>query len=111
MASFALGAIIALAGVDDLRWLIVPILLFFAVGVVVLVAVVLRLAQKDPTPLVLGEMTGEDWIAHKRLIMGDSQRGDRLEVPSVVGEQVYPTEAQDMDRTKRRAIPPEVEDS
>lgn len=80
--SFALGAIVAIATVDGLRWLIPVILLFVATGVVVLVWAVLRLAQKDPTPLVLGEMTGGDWLAHRRLVMGDDLRGDQIEIPS-----------------------------
>lgn len=95
VATFALGAIIALAGNHDLHWLILPILAFVGLGVVVLVGIVLRLAQKDPTPLVLGEMTGEDWIAHKRLVMGDSLRGERIESPIQPGEEEPPAEAED----------------
>jgi len=94
VAGFALGAIVAFAGNDDLHWLIVPVLLFFGASVVALVAVVLRLAQKDPTPLVLGEMTGKDWIAHKQLIMGDSLQGDRVEIPAI-SEEVPSAEADD----------------
>lgn len=81
--TFSLGAIITLASYSDLRWLVIPILLFIGVGIVALIAVVLRLAQKDPTPLVLGELSGEDWLAHKQLLMGDSDIGDRIEPPPV----------------------------
>lgn len=104
-ASFALGAIIALAGNSNLRWLVAPVLLFFALGVVVLVVVVLRLAQRDPTPLVLGEMSGEEWIAHKRLLMGDSERGDRLEVPPSLGEPVLQAETEDVEPDPPTGLP------
>lgn len=97
MLSFALGAILAVAAVDGLHWLIPVILLFVGIGIVALVWSVLRLAEKDPTPLVLGEMTGGDWIAHRHLTMGDDLRGDQIEAPLTSEDLIPPATAEAAD--------------
>lgn len=80
--SFALGTIVALASSGKVIWLIPVILLLVVVGTVALIWAVLKLAGKDPTPLVLGQISGGDYIAHKQLLKrGDSAAGELLEVP------------------------------
>ena len=80
--TFALGVSVALASSGELLWLI-PVILFVVVAcTAALIWAVLRLAQKDPTPLVLGQMSGGDYLAHQRLLkMGDSRAGEQLATP------------------------------
>ena len=82
VAALASVAIVTFASSSDLHWLLIPVLLFVALGSVALVWAVLRLAREDPTPLVLGEMTGGDYIAHRKLTKGDSTSGEYIELPS-----------------------------
>lgn len=105
MSSFTFAVTLVLADNESLRWLVGPLLLVFFIGVVVLVVVVIRLAQRDPTPLVLGEMSGEDWIAHRRLVVGDSDLGERVELPQTAAASApQPDEVED-DQT----VPAELE--
>ncbi len=52
------------------------------VGALILTGViiaVIRQAQKDPAGLMLGQITGAEYEAIRRLTMGDSSHGERVE--------------------------------
>lgn len=80
IASFASVAIITFASTSGLHWLVLPTLLFVGVGAVALVWAVLHLAREDPTPLVLGEITGDEFIANRKVTKGDSVSGEYVEL-------------------------------
>jgi uncharacterized transporter YbjL len=101
--SFALGAIVALASSGREVWLIPVVILLVVVGTVSLIWSVLHLAQKDPTPLVVGQMTGGDFTAHQKMLkMGDSTTGELIEQPGIID--VVPKEATDEEDATR--VPP-----
>jgi hypothetical protein len=92
--SLCLGSIIALASTGTLIWLIPVIFLAAVLGTIGLFRSVLRSAEKDPTPLVLREMSGSDYIAHRKLLsMGDSTSREGLQLPD--GSEVI--EAEDIE--------------
>jgi hypothetical protein len=65
-----------LAGSAELRHLVLPILIF-AGGVLLVVLIgVFVTAWKDPTILMLGQVTGEVFIENRRLTLGDSNIGE-----------------------------------
>lgn len=80
VAMSAAGVIAAIVGTPALHGLIVPILLFAGVLIVAVLVGVFLTAWRDPTVLMLGEVTGETFVEHRRLTLGDSTRGDQEEV-------------------------------
>jgi hypothetical protein len=62
-----------------LHHLIVPILVYSGILIVVVLGGVFFTAWKDPTILMLGQVTGEVFIQHKKLILGDSFSGEFTE--------------------------------
>jgi hypothetical protein len=68
-----------LSGVSDLRYLIVPILVFAALLVVAVLVGVFITAWKDPTVLMLGQISGEVFIENRRLTLGDHMSGEYSE--------------------------------
>jgi hypothetical protein len=72
VVSGAVTAIGLLAGHKNLDYLIPGI----ALGAVSFAALefltVVFMALRDPTTLMLGQITGPDWLAHRRLMLGDS---------------------------------------
>ena len=62
-----------------LHSLIVPVLLFCGGLVVVVLVGVFVTAWKDPTILMLGQVTGDVYIANRRLTLGDSNAGEFTE--------------------------------
>jgi hypothetical protein len=96
--AFFLAVTIVVVSSDSVRWLIGPILLFVALGTVGLLAAVLYFARKDPTPLVLGQITGGEFNEHRRITQGDSLRGERIltsKAPLEVESGVEPVEEED----------------
>lgn len=82
LGSLAIGAAVvikALVGAPALHGLIVPILLFVAVLILGVLGGVFITAWKDPTILMLGEVSDEAFIENRRLSLGDSIRGDQTE--------------------------------
>lgn len=78
-ASAVIGLI---SRVESLHPLIPWILVFSAIVVVIVLVGVFLTAWKDPTVLMLGQMTGHDYIEHKKLTLGDSGAGEYYEVIS-----------------------------
>ena len=72
-AVFAVGI---LARVPQLHPLITPVLVFTAVIIVILLAGVFITAWKDPTILMLGQVTGDIYIQNRKLTLGDSTHGE-----------------------------------
>ena len=79
LATGAALVIGALAGEPALHKLIAPILLFVAALIVIVLVGVFVTAWKDPTILMLGEVSGEAFIENRRLSLGDSIRGEQIE--------------------------------
>jgi hypothetical protein len=70
---FAVGIF---ARVRELQWLIPPVLWFCAIVIVALLGGVFITAWKDPTILMLGQITGDVYIENRRLTLGDSVGGE-----------------------------------
>ena len=73
------GAVITVAAVArfvELHYLIVPILSFTACVVLLVLVCVFVTAWKDPTILMLGQVTGDIYIQNRKLTLGDSTVGD-----------------------------------
>jgi hypothetical protein len=85
-AGTALGVVIAVADNDSLRWLAVGAVAFLGLLIAGLVIGVFRAAAKDPTPLVLRDLSGPDYLAIQRLILGDSASGERQAVAGEIVE-------------------------
>jgi hypothetical protein len=98
VVSGAVAAIGFLARHTGLYYLIPDILLgSIAFAVLELVAVI-GIALVDPTRLMLGQMTGTEFIEHRRLglLLGDSAYGERLELRPVQGPLKDPAPADDV---------------
>ena len=76
LASATVVVVAILAGEPKLHRLIVPVLAFVGTVVVSSLASVLLTAWKDPTILMLGQVTGEIYIANRKLSLGDSGAGE-----------------------------------
>jgi hypothetical protein len=79
-----LGALIALAQENSLHHLIGPILIFVGALAVVLVVGVFFVAWNDPTKLMLGQVSTRDLIEYRKLTLGSSATGERLETVAVI---------------------------
>jgi hypothetical protein len=64
---------------DPVPW----ILGFDALITVALGAAILVITWKDPSRLMLGQLTGREYESIRRLHMGDDQIGERKVVPSI----------------------------
>ena len=93
--SGAVAAVWVLASNSSLHSLIAPILIFIGGLVVVVLLAVFVAMIKDPTMLMLGEMTGREYVAYRALTMGDSTTGERVEqiIDSLPGRSIMLTEA------------------
>ncbi|MGB2710663.1 MAG: hypothetical protein WBC33_04040 [Conexibacter sp.] len=78
IAGASIAAIAVLARQPELRYLVAPILIFDAVLVVLLLIGVFVVSLIDPTRLMLGQITGRDYIENRRLTMGDSRSGEHM---------------------------------
>ena len=65
-----------LARVPALHGLIVPVLILLAGIAAAAIGGVMVTAWKDPTILMLGQVSGEIYIANRKLTLGDSATGD-----------------------------------
>ena len=75
----AVGAVAILAREPDLRWGIPWVLGFAAFVAVATLITVLVLLIRDPTVLLLGQVTGREFLAHRVLTMGDNITGEHIE--------------------------------
>jgi len=73
----ALSAVLAADG--DLHYLIPWLLLFGAVLLVAIIAIVVVMNIRDPTKLQLEGVTGREFIAYQRITRGDSIAGEYVE--------------------------------
>lgn len=72
-----------LSGTESLHSAIPWILFFLAIFAVAMVVGVFVTAWKDPTILMLGQVSGQDYIANRRLTLGDSDQGEYIEISHV----------------------------
>lgn len=75
----AIWIIRILASDSSLHYLIVPILLFLASVLLLVLIGVFITAWRDPTILMLGQVTGEVYLKYRRLVLGDSTQGESVE--------------------------------
>lgn len=62
-----------------LHWLIVPVLIFAALVILFVLIGVFVTAWKDATVLMLGQVTGQEFIENRKLTLGDSISGEYIE--------------------------------
>lgn len=77
-----------LASDPTLHYLIVPILVFLAAILLLVLIGVFITAWKDPTILMLGQVTGEVYLQYRQLKLGDSSQGETIEDVTVKGQTV-----------------------
>lgn len=70
------GAIGVLATQQGLRYLVPWVLLFGAIVLVALIGVVVAMNLKAPMKLQLQPVTGQEFIQHERLTLGDSNTSE-----------------------------------
>jgi hypothetical protein len=68
-----------LASRIELHYLIIPVLVFLAAILVLVLVGVFVTAWRDPTILMLGQVTGEVYLQYRRLVLGDSASGEFIE--------------------------------
>jgi hypothetical protein len=73
------AAIVALVGTGS-SWLIGFVVLYVGITGVGLLVAVMRQAAKDPTGLQVGQLTGSEYESIRRLTLGDSSSGERIEI-------------------------------
>ncbi len=74
-----IGIIRILAADANLHYLIIPILIFLATVILLVLIGVFITAWRDPTILMLGQVTGEVYLQYRRLTLGDSNAGESVE--------------------------------
>ena len=97
LASSTVVVVGILVHVPVLHRLVIPVLLFAAAILVAALAGVLLTAWKDPTILMLGQVTGEVYLANRRLTLGDSTAGEfaqLLAAPSADRAKPLPKDAE-----------------
>jgi hypothetical protein len=72
----------------DLYALIVPVLVFVGFVVLAVLGGIFVTAWKDPTILMLGQVTGDIYIQNRRLTLGDSTAGEFTEEIAPMGDQM-----------------------
>lgn len=82
------GVAVAIALVGDSLTLVAIILAFIALFAIGLVVTVMRQTARDPSALMLGEITGTEYEAIRRLTLGDSSAGERVETTGLPGTPV-----------------------
>jgi hypothetical protein len=80
-----------IARVPALHGLIIPVLLLLAAIAAAAIGGVIATAWKDPTILMLGQVSGEIYIANRRLTLGDSASGDWSRVSGPDPDHLPPT--------------------
>jgi TctA family transporter len=74
------GVAVGIAFVGSVpTWLLVMVLAVPAVVAIGVIAAVIRQARSDPAGLMLGQITGTEYESIRRLTLGDSSRGERVE--------------------------------
>jgi hypothetical protein len=81
-AGTAVGLAFALSGVSSLHYLIVGFVVFVLLLVCACGGVVVFFAWKDPSKLMLGQVTAQDYIAIQKHTMGDDVYGEYVELPA-----------------------------
>jgi hypothetical protein len=83
----AVAFTVALVGTRS-SWLIGFIVAYVGLTGVGLLIAVMRQASKDPTGLQVGQLTGSEYESIRRLTLGDSSSGERIEILRPSGDDV-----------------------
>ena len=84
----AIWIVAILAADPNLHCLILPILLFLAAVLLLVLIGIFVTAWKDPTILMLGQVTGEVYLQYRQLKLGDSFQGESIEDITVRGRPI-----------------------
>ena len=84
-AALAVGLAVALAGTNSLHFLIIISALFMLLLVCGVIGIVVAFAWRDPSKLLLGQVTAKDYIAIQKL--GDDTFGEIMELPDATTPQ------------------------
>jgi hypothetical protein len=76
------AAVTALSRQDSTDGLVLPVLIFGGLTSLLILVFVFYLNVKAPPKLMLGEITGRDYITYERMTLGDSVTGEQLETAS-----------------------------
>lgn len=79
LTAAAVACTIALVGTGS-SWLIGFIIAYVGITGVGLLIAVMRQASRDPTGLQVGQLTGSEYESIRRLTLGDSSSGERVEI-------------------------------
>lgn len=63
--------------VGDPRGILLPVLVFIALVIVALLVIVIILNFRDPSRLMLGKVTGDEYVDIQKITLGDSNAGER----------------------------------
>jgi hypothetical protein len=94
-AAMVVGLAFALSGSASLHFVIVGAAVFAVILVCIAVGVVVVFAWKDPSKLLLGQVSAKDYIAIQT--MGDDAYGEYLEIPEAKGDAPLRSSAQSSD--------------
>jgi hypothetical protein len=91
IATVVIAALWIIADKPTLRYLVPLIIAGFFVAAIGIICLVLRMCWKDPSKLMLGQITGRDYALIQRLTLGDSTSGDKssdivVSVAEIVGD-------------------------
>ena len=76
----SVGASAVLASTKTATWLIPWVLVFIGILIVALIIGVFVINYRDPSKLMLGQITGSEYAVINSAILGDSQAGERLQL-------------------------------
>jgi hypothetical protein len=79
LASAAIFITWICSSVISLHYLIPIVLVVFGVIFIAIIAVVLTFSWKDPSKLMLGQITGREYAVIQRLTLGDSNAGEHID--------------------------------
>jgi hypothetical protein len=79
LASATVFSVLFLSEKSKLYYLIPIVLMVFIVVFVLITGAVLLIGWKDPSKLMLGQITGRDYALIQRLTLGDSNAGERVD--------------------------------
>lgn len=81
--AIAIGLAFALAGTSSLHYVIVIFVAFVMVLICAAVGTVIVFASKDPSKLMLGELSGSDYVVIQQQTRGDNTSGEYFELPGL----------------------------
>jgi hypothetical protein len=79
LATASIFSVWLLSSKPNLYYLIPIVLIVFVILFILVISAVLLIGWKDPSKLMLGQITGRDYALIQRLTLGDSNAGERVQ--------------------------------